>query len=419
MSSEIPKNPALSPNVSPTETPTASQRWTPPKGIYYELNRKRPSAPFMLRWKENDGSPKSQSFATEEDRESKAKALADVRREHGNEILNFDPREWRRWLQFKELVGDVDPLDVYREWMAGRADAGRGGGTTTVANAVSLYMAYRKEGKLAADTLRHFKKHLQDRFGAVFADSRVRDITPQAISNWLKGLTHPRTGEPMDAVTRKHHRKDVNTFFDYCVSQGWAPRNPCELVAVPAIEEEDVVLMAVDDGRRLFEKNAKERVVGRLALEAFGFLRASSAGRIQREHINFEERGIRMPGAQHKSQKTKFRQGHPDNLWEWLKRAPDDCWTMQWWEYRNEKALAFARADLSGSDNRLRKTCLSAHLAWLKNQPLTSYLAQHRHQSTTDIYLGVMLERDGQAWFQIRPPGIKPQKQGRTSPSKP
>src|SRR5690606_3637977 len=131
-------------------------------------------------------------------------------------------------------------------------------------------------------------------------------------------------------------------------------------------EEHDVELMTVDEGRRLFAANAGERIAGRLALEAFGFLRASSAGRIQREHVNFAERGIRMPGLEHKSRKAKFRQGHPDNLWAWLNRAPDETWGMSWWEYRNEKRDAFVRAGLPGSDNRLRKTCLSAHLAWLK-----------------------------------------------------
>ena len=77
---------------------------------------------------------------------------------------------------------------------------------------------------------------------------------------------------------------------------------------------------------------------------------------------------------------------------------------MKWWEYRNEKRVAFAVAKLGDSENRLKKTCLSAHLAWLKNPPLTSYLAQHRHTSTTEIYVGEMNEADAKAHFQIYPP---------------
>lgn len=234
---------------------------------------------------------------------------------------------------------------------------------------------------------------------------KLRDVTADLIAKWLKRLTHPRTDKPMEAVTRRHHRKDLNTFFDYCVRmRGWITRNPCDAVAVPIVEEQDVKLLTIEEGRQLFAANEGNPVVGRLALEAFGFLRASSAGRIRKDDIKFATRGIRLVGAEHKSGKTRFRQGHPDNLWAWLNRAPDETWGMQWWEYRNEKRVAFRVAGIDdGSENRLRKTCLSAHLAWQKNQALTSLLAQHRHVSTTEIYLGVMEEADGEAWFQIGP----------------
>lgn len=396
---------AISPNGNPTEGQTAPQRWKPPPGIYYEFNRQRPTAPFLLRWDQN-GTPRTQSFANETDRETAAKALAEKRAEFGKEVLTFDPREWRRWLEFKERAGGEDPLDILREVHANRAARGLPSSvaTRTVPLAVAAYLEHRISEGLSKDTIRHFKKHLSERFAATHAALKLHEVTAEVIRRWLGSLKHPRTGAPLDALTKRHHRKDLNTFLDYCVLEGWLARNPCSAVAVPKVEEEDVILMSIEEGRRLFAANAAFPVVGRLALEAFGFLRASSAGRIGRSHIQFQERGIRMPGHEHKSRKAKFRQGHPDNLWAWLGRAPDECWEMTAIQYRNEKGLAFARAGLSGSDNRLRKTCLSAHLAWLKNQPLTSYLAQHRHMTTTDNYLGVMTEQDGKAWFEIGPP---------------
>lgn len=394
--------PPTSPNRKPNKSPT----WHPPKGIYYEHNRQRPAKPYLLRWTA-EGKARSMSFASEQDREEHARSLADKREEHGAEILMFDPKEWRRWCEFRELIGDVDPFDVYREWLASRSSTGTPSGSITVAKAVEAYIAHRGEGKLSADTQRHINKHVRERFGGMFGPEKLREITPGKIGDWLKSLRSSKganAGKPVDPVTRRHHRKDLNTFLDYCTRQGWIARNPCELVAVPHVEERDVELLTVEECRSLFAANEGHRIAGRLALEAFGFLRASSAGRIQREHINFAERGIRMPGAEHKSKKAKFRQGHPDVLWAWLNRAPDECWQMSWWEYRNEKRDAFVRAGIEGgSGNRLRKTCLSAHLAWQKNQPLTSYLAQHRHTSTTDIYLGVMTERDGADWFRVGP----------------
>jgi hypothetical protein len=356
----------------------------------------------MLRWTEG-GKPRSQSFADPADRESAAQALAEKRADYGKEVLTFDPQEWRRWLEFKELAGGADPMDILREW---RASTGTTAVSILVSDAVASYMTFRSAGALSDDTRRHIEKHVKERFGGYFAGTKLRDVTAAEIGKWLDSLVNSRgarEGEPVEALTRRHHRKDVNTFFDYCVRQGWIARNPCEFVPVPQVVEEDVVLMTIEEGRRLFEANKTRRIAPRLALEAFGFMRASSAGRAALEHFNFNEKGIRMPGLLHKSKKAKYRQGHPENLWAWLRLATPETWAMSWWEYRNEKRDAFVRAKLAESDNRLRKTCLSAHLAWLKNQPLTSYLAQHRHTSTTDIYLGVMSEADGKAWFEIVP----------------
>jgi site-specific recombinase XerC len=377
--------------------------WQPPRGIRYEAGR--PSAPFLLRWDEA-GKRRSQSFATAEDRETAAKALADKRAEHGREVLTFDPREWRRWLEFKDAIGDADPFDVLREWQIARSNAGSPVGKLTVADAVAQYVAFRAQGKLSADTRRHIDKHVRERFGLTHAGLKLRDITPAKITTWLDSLRSSKganKGKPVEPLTRRHHRKDLNTFFDYCVTQGWLQRNPCALVAVPHVEETDVELLTVEEGISLFANNENYPVVGRMALEAFGFIRASRAGYIRREEINFAERGILFKGAGRKGTKARFRQGHPDNLWAWLNRAPDETWDMTFSQYRHAKALAFARAGLSGSDNRLRKTCLSAYVAMTKNPVGAAHLSTHRHPSTTDIYLGVMTEAEGRAWFEIGP----------------
>lgn len=380
-----------------------AKKWSPPRGIGYLYLENRPS-PYMLRWRES-GRTKTQVFDNELDRELAAKALAEKREQFGKEVLTFDPVEWRDWLQAKEQLEGADLLTVIREWKEGRREA-KVTESVKVADAIKSYLEMRSAEKLSPDTIRHITKHVGQRFGAFAGDAELRAVDEKMINEWLAGLLSSKgalKGKPVDPLTRRHHRKDLNTFLDYCVRRQWIDRNPCEFVPVPAVEEEDVELLTVDEGRRLFEKNKGHAVIARLALEAFGFLRASSAGRIRKEQINFAEKGIRLVGAEHKSGKTKYRQGHPDNLWKWLALGTDETWSMDWWKYRNEKALAFARAEITGSENRLRKTCLSAHLAWLKNQPLTSYLAQHRHTSTTDIYLGVMSEADGKKWFEIVP----------------
>jgi integrase len=345
---------------------------------------------------------RGRAFESEDARRKFAADWLAQREKYGTQARFVGAKEVAIWTEFRELVGEVHPVTVAREWLAMKGASN----AVTVRDAVTKYLAFRGGENISPDTWRHFEKHLEQRFAEYFGDRRLRDVTDEEISKWLAGLKNPRTNEPMESVTLRHHRKDVNTFMDWCVRvKRWIPHNPCDGVPVPAIVEEDVKLLTVEEGRRLFAAIAAKPIAPRMALEAFGFLRPSSAGRIRKEDIDYEKRGLRLRGAVHKSGKTRFRQGHPDNLWAWLAGANDATWAMEWWQYRNEKSLAFRLAEIEeGSQNRLKKTCISAHLAWLKNPALTARLSQHRYASTTEIYEGVMSEKDGEAWFGILPP---------------
>lgn len=374
----------------------------PPPGIRYKYRAARPAKPFQLIWQDN-GQEKTQSFADAEARESAAKALAEKRTEFGTEILTFDPREWRVWQLFKERVGGVDPLTVAHEWIADRQRRGVIIGGITVAKAVERYIAAREEEKLSKDTYRHITKHLSGRLVPVYGARPLADLTADVIREWLAGLKSKRGTGILGIIARRHHQKNLKTFLDYCVRETWIGRNPAESIGLAKVAEQDPALLTIDQARRLFAKNAGHRVIGRLALEAFGGQRYSTAARIQLDDLKIPDKGIRIRGAIHKSQKTIYRQGYPDNLWKWIEHASARCWEMTGLEYRNEKRDAFARADLGPSSNRLRKTFASAHLAAFKNQPLTSYLMQHSHTSTTDIYLGVMDEKAAKLYFEIIP----------------
>jgi len=268
-------------------------------------------------------------------------------------------------------------------------------------------MALRKsEDLLCGETWRHYRIHLTERFCARFGEMRLNELTADHLREWLSSLRNPRTGEPMDAATKQHHRKDVNTFLIRARREGWILSNPCELVTLPREIEVDVTVIPVDAAIQFFRANRDQKVIGRLALEAFGGLRYSTAGRIQLDNVNFTERGIEMPGPIHKSGKRKYRQGHPENLWKWLEHAPADCWTMNFRQYREEKKAAYIRASVAGSHNIWRHSFASYLLALTKNLPLVGYLMQHQHTATTQIYEGVASEADAKRYFAITPESV-------------
>lgn len=398
---------------SPLNAHQKSAAWAPPKGIRYE-HRDGRRKPFYLFWRvPGEKNEKAQSFADEAAREKVAKAMAEKKAEHGNAILGFDPVKWRRWLEFEHMVGGADPLRVAAEWLAQRTGSDAAADSSkTVAAAWQEYRQLREtEDKLSADTWRHIDSHVGVRFVGSFGPRRLNTLTAGDIRAWLAGLRSSRSGEAMTALTQRHHRKDVNTFLDRCQREGWMRGNPCDLVTPPAHDDDgEVTVISARDAFHFFKANAAEPVAIRVALEAFGGVRYSTAGRISFSNFNFAERGIEMPGAIHKSGKRKFRQGHPAVLWRWLDLAKDakhPAWSLDLRQYREGKKHGRIRANVETPRNVWRHSFASYHLAHGKDLPRTGYLMQHRHTATTEIYEGVATERDARLYLAITPESVK------------
>ncbi len=364
------------------------------KGVAFEFRAGRPK-PFVARWTER-GVRKSKTFASEKDRADYAAALLARRERLGKDAVTMSAAETETWQIFRRMIGAADPLRVAQFWLQKNGIA-ESNGMMTVQTAVERYLGFRyAEGvEKDSDTGRHFRKHLSERFCASFGPRNLAEINADELRDWLAAL-------PFEPLTKRHHRKDVNTFFKRAVREGWIQRNPCELVAPPKLQQQDVSVLTLDQARALFA--IREPVIYRLALEAFGGLRCSSVERLRKEHVDFAARGISMPGQLHKSGKRKYRQGQPANLWAWLDAAPDETWEISERNYDHLKVQAFRDASMKERPhNVLRHTFASAHLALFKNPPLTAYLMQHTSTKTTEIYEGVMTEQDARAYFEIQP----------------
>ena len=281
-----------------------------------------------------------------------------------------------------------------------------------VADSVVRYIGLRlHEGLLReTDTYRHLHLHLVTRFAGELGHLNLRDLTAEQLRGWLAAL-------PVAPLTKRHHLVSVKTFLKRAHAEGWVMRDVSMAVKPPIVEEEDVEVIPVRQAWQFFRANRDHRAIGRVALEAFGGLRYSSAALLQVGDIKWELHGLEMPAAKHKSRKRKFRQGQPDNLWAWLKHAPDACWSLTKRQYASEKAEMLVNAGLrpmicKSDDDRQRLKRLrnvwrhsfaSYLLARLKSYAPVQYLMQHSKASTTEIYEGRATERDACLYFAITP----------------
>lgn len=292
-------------------------------------------------------------------------------------------------------------------------------GPLIVRDAVARYLAMRVTEGLnpEADTYSHLNKHLAERLCAVIGETTLRSVKPDHLRAWFSALKNERTGRPLDVITRRHHLIAVKTFFKRCWREGWIERDPSLAVVLPAVEEKNVSVLPVQQAFEFFKANREHRAIGRIALEAFGGLRYTTAGKIVKADLKFDRRGIEMPSRKHKSSKRKFRQGQPPNCWAWLRHAPDECWSLTLRQYREEKKemLVIARlrplvlktdADRARArelKNTWRHSFASYLLAQVKDFSPVAYAMQHARASTTEIYEGIADEFESLLYFGITP----------------
>lgn len=350
-----------------------------PRGITIGVRDDGRPKPYFVRF----GQPrKTESYPTEKERNDRADELAGEKNERGDSVFRFAPAEW----------------EEFKAWKARRTNLQTG---VVVGDAVDDYLEARQSRGLAEDSVRHTKTNLK-RFIEMYGALHLAEITSDHVKEWLGWLEEKFS---FQSTTLRHHRKDLNVFFVWARLQKLIEENPCSSVPPPALDQTDEIsVMALEDAFKFFKANAGEPAIGRLAMEAFGGLRHSSAGRISKEDLDFAEKGIVFQASKHKSGARHYVDGFPRNLWRWLSHA-EDGWGLKPRNYAQHKALAFARANVKNPGNVFRHTFATCHLAAFKDAGALATLLTHRNLTMLyQHYKGRgMPNRAAKAYFMITP----------------
>ncbi|MCZ6672496.1 MAG: hypothetical protein O7C75_06095 [Verrucomicrobia bacterium] len=379
---------------------TKREPWKPSRGIRLYHRADRETKPWVVQWRvPGESNPKSKSFEKEAYQILFAKDLDRRREDEGKQILNFDPKEWKRYLLFKERIGGAHNLDLVERMWLGNQPQWLGSYLEKVGR--DFLREKDREG-LSRDSYDRYVK-LIDNLNRSFPRVRINELDDQVMLRWLDSLASSN-GKPFTPVTKNNWRKLLNTFFSDCVRRRYITDNPIDLIAKWGVKEKPVGILSPEEGRQLFSANREKAAIGRLALEAFAGMRYSSARRLQKKHINFDECGIELPGARIKTQRRIYVDGFPENLWEWVNFAPKECWSMPERVYQEEKKLAFIRANVPHPHNCLRHSFATYHVAKFKNVGLTATLLCHTNiQTLNRFYRGNATHSEGVEWFEIMP----------------
>jgi len=399
--SELPRH-----NVAQSESKATKQlRKLLPKGIKIGFWTDGRSKPHFVRY----GTQRTvESFEDETARNERAQDLIDQAARLGSSSLQVKDNELTEWSLFKAQTNAT----MAEVWQAWKKYKGQLTLTLTVSETVGKYLALRRSEDIAekSTTYRQMKRHLVDFLAKAYGDRLLVDVTAADLRDLLATVKDRDGKKPAAAITKKSYRKNWNTFFNRACAEKWLEVNPCAEVVPPKVIAKDKELFSIEKAFHFLQTNIHEPVVPRIALEMWGFMRASSAARILKEHVNFEEKGLKMPGKQHKGGKWKFRQGHAEVLWDWLSLATEETWALDEKMYAVRKAQAFIRAGFKlkkrAFHNILRHSCISYNLASTKDVSRTSYLAQHSSLTMTEEYEGVATEKDGKLWAKLTPKAV-------------
>lgn len=389
------------PTGLPTKRPPKAEYLTsPPAGMWYEERVGKP-LPYLARWRDVEGRKRSGSYLTAEKRATEAAAWEKKRQRYGVTARLVDAKTVEMWAEFAKMTGGIFPLVVAQEWCEMRGHSG----ALTIADAWTAFNADQEQRKLSGDTHSHRRLHGK-RLCEHLKVKTAASVSSEDVDGWLASMEG-------GAKSKAHHLKNARHFFQWLVDRRKIAHNPCDAVTVPdrtVLDKHgkpihaDVNILTVANAEKLFAANRDQPCIGRLALEAFGGLRYTSAKRLRAADIHWSDKGITMPGHEHKSGKRHYVDGWPDALWLWMKQAPDACWEMEQREYQDEKRAAFVRAGVELTHNCLRHSFASYHLAAHKDAKLTAYLMTKTSlQSLNNDYRGRATHAQGLAYFAIVP----------------
>lgn len=299
---------------------------------HYREGRKKP---WEARWWV-DRKMRTRFFATEKERDKFIRDFSKEISQHGDEVFKFDKAVARRWQIVADILPDVDPVEMAEYWLLNHAREDK----RTFSEAMNTYLLEMQQAGRDLEYRKHTKRALSG-FAAHLGDKALENITTKEVSDFVFGL-------PFKAMTQRHYRNYLAAAFKSFVRHGWVEKNPVSAVPIPKVQLAEPGILTVEEMEALFRENEKKDkgICGLLALGAFAGMRSSAISRLSWEELDFKNRSILTPADKTKKGRRHFIEGLPDNLWEWLEKAPKKAFNMPVLEFKRRRENAFIRAGL-------------------------------------------------------------------------
>ena len=233
------------------------------------------------------------------------------------------------------------------------------------------------------------------RFSRDFGDRIVATINTAEIDDWLTGLN-------LAPVTRNTFRRDLTTFFSFCVTRRYCVDNPVAKTRKAKEVDGKIGILSVDETARLLEA-ANEASLPYFAIGAFAGLRSAELQRLHWEEIHWDSNLIEK-ATKSKTARRRFIKLRP-NLEKWLQPyrkyhgpiCPDGLRNLELETRRRAKIMDWP-------SNALRHSFASYHLAHFKNAAELALEMGHTNQQMIfDHYRQLVRPAEAARYWEICP----------------
>lgn len=253
-----------------------------------------------------------------------------------------------------------------------------------------------REGSGASERYCYDLKLRVGRFSKDFGDRIVSTINTAEIDEWLTGLN-------LAPATRNTFRRDLRTFFSFCITRRYCLDNPVAKTRKAKEVDGDTGILSVDETARLLEA-ADDASLPYFAIGAFAGLRPAELQRLHWEEIHFGSKLIEVKAAKSKTARRRFIKLRP-NLEGWLRPYRKHHGQICPPGLRNSELETRRRAKITDwPANALRHGFASYHLAHFKNAAELALEMGHTNQQMIfDHYRQLVQPAEAARYWKISP----------------
>ena len=234
------------------------------------------------------------------------------------------------------------------------------------------------------------------RFAKDFGDRIISTVSTAEIDDWLTGLN-------LAPVTRNTFRRDLRTFFSFCITRRYCLDNPVTKTRKAKEVDGEIGILSVDETARLLEA-ADNASLPYFAVGAFAGLRPAELQRLNWEEIHWDSKLIEVKAAKSKTARRRFIKIRP-NLEQWLRPYRKQRGPICPPGLRDLELETRQRAKITKwPSNALRHSFASYHLAHFKNAAELALEMGHTNQQMIfDHYRQLVRPKEAARYWKICP----------------